>query len=90
MSVEIVKNEVEHSLFVKARRELRLTGALRLLSFDENYVLISTAQGDVEISGQNMQVEGFDPDAGCVLVSGEVCGINYIDESPKKKKKLWG
>ena len=24
-----------------------------------------------------------------VLISGDVCGINYLDDLPKKKKRLW-
>lgn len=89
MSVEISKSDSEHSICVIARREAKLSGVIRLVSFDENYVVLSTAQGEVEISGQNMQVDSFDPNDGSVFISGEINGINYIDDAPRKKKKLW-
>lgn len=90
MSVEFSKSGSEHSIYVLARKEAKLTGVTRLVSFDENYVVLSTAQGEIEISGHNMQVDGFDPIEGSAFVSGELSGINYIDEVPRKKKKLWG
>ena len=89
MSLEALQKDAEHSVHLISRKELKIVGVLRLVNFDESYVVMSTSQGDVEISGQTLQVDAFEPDSGVVLISGDICGINYLDDLPKKKKRLW-
>jgi hypothetical protein len=36
-----------------------------------------------------MKIDALDLESGLALISGEICGINYIDDSPKKKKHFW-
>jgi hypothetical protein len=36
-----------------------------------------------------MKVDALDLEAGYALISGEICGINYIENQSKKKKHFW-
>lgn len=89
MAFEIEKKNSEHLLSLVDRKEIKITGVSRIISFDDSYVMLSSILGDIDVSGRDMKVDALDLDAGYALISGEICGINYIEDSPKKKKRFW-
>lgn len=89
MSFEIDKKNPVHSLSLVERKEIKITGVNRIISFDDSYVMLSSVLGDIEVSGHDLKVDALDLDTGYALISGEICGINYIDDSPVKKKRFW-
>jgi sporulation protein YabP len=89
MAFEIEKKSAEHSLFLFDRKEIKITGVSKIISFDDSYVMLSSVLGDIDVSGNNMKVDALDLESGYALISGEICGINYIDDSNKKKKRFW-
>ena len=89
MSFEIEKKNPEHSLSLASRKELKISGITQIISFDESYVLLSTVMGEIEISGRELKVDALDHDTCYSLIRGEINGINYIDDSQKKKKYFW-
>ena len=90
MAFEIEKKSAEHSLFLFDRKEIKITGVSKIISFDDSYVMLSSVLGDIDVSGNNMNVDALDLESGYALISGEICGINYIDDSNKKKKRFCG
>lgn len=89
MSFEIDKKFSEHSLSLTSRKELKITGITQIISFDNSYVLLSTVMGEIEIIGKELKVDALDLDACYSLIRGDICGINYIDDSQKKKRCFW-
>ena len=89
MAIEIEKKNAGQLLSLVDRKEIKITGINRIISFDDSYVTLSSVLGDIDISGSNMKVDALDLESGYVLISGEICGINYIEDSPKKKKHFW-
>ena len=89
MSFEIDKRISEHSLSLTSRKELKITGITQIISFDDSYVLFSTVMGEVEVVGKELKVDALDLDTCYSLIRGEICGINYLDDSQKKKKSFW-
>ncbi len=89
MAFEIEKKNAEHSLSLIDRKEIKITGVSRIISFDDSYVTLSSVLGDIDVSGRDMKVDALDLESGYALISGEICGINYIEDSTKKKKRFW-
>jgi sporulation protein YabP len=89
MAFDIEKKSSEHSIFLVNRREIKITGVIRVIAFDDTYVTLSSALGDIDVSGNDMKIDALDLESGLALISGEICGINYIEDSPKKKKHFW-
>ncbi len=83
------KPHSEHSIELTARKSLKVCGVDQIISFDENSVILSSALGELEISGYDLNVDALDLDRSYASVSGEICGINYIDEQMKKKTRFW-
>lgn len=84
------KPQSEHSIELIARKSLKVSGVDQIISFDENSVILSSSLGELEISGYDLSVDALDLDRGFASVSGEICGINYLDEGMKKKTRFWG
>jgi sporulation protein YabP len=84
------KPRSEHSIELTARNSLKVSGVDQIISFDENSVILSSSLGELEISGYDLNVDALDLDKGFASLSGEICGINYIDEQMKKKTRFWG
>ena len=89
MAFEIESKNKEHSVSLVERKNIKITGVTKVISFDDTYVLLSSLMGDIDVSGRDMKVDALDLESGYALISGEICGINYIDDSPKKKKRFW-
>lgn len=90
MAFENEKNNIEHSLALVGRKDLKIHGVNQILSFDDISVVLSSTQGEIEIIGSALNVDALDLEKGYASISGEISGINYIDEMPKKKKRFWG
>lgn len=90
MNMSIDKERQDHSVTLVSRNNLKITGVLQIISFDDSSVVLSTVCGELDIDGTSLNIDALDLDRGCASVSGDVFGINYISERPKKKKRLWG
>lgn len=90
MNIGIDKERQEHAITLVSRNNLKITGVLQIISFDDSSVAFSTVCGELDIDGTALNIDALDLDRGYATVSGEVFGINYISERPKKKKRLWG
>ena len=77
MAFEIESKNKEHSVSLVERKNIKITGVTKVISFDDTYVLLSSLMGDIDVSGRNMKVDALDLESGYALISGEICGINY-------------
>lgn len=80
----------EHSFTLTGRKQMLILGVLSVLSFDESNVVLVTSCGEMEIDGNSLVVDSLDVQKGVVSVAGEVCGINYLNDKPKRKRRLKG
>ena len=84
------KDQNEHSITLVSRRELKITGVIQIISFDDASVALSTVCGELDIDGSGLNIDALDLDRKYAAVSGEIIGINYISDHPKKKRRFWG
>ena len=66
-----------HKLTLDERKNLTMTGATEVISFDENTVVLRTGLGTLIIQGQQLQLKNLTLDGGNVAVEGEISGLNY-------------
>lgn len=70
-----------HKLTLSERSRLTMTGVSEVVSFDENAVVLHTAQGTLVVQGQGLQLKNLSPEGGQVAVSGTVTALVY--EEPR-------
>ena len=69
--------QLPHSLKLDERKKLAVTGVTEVVSFDEENVVLRTAQGTLVVQGQGLQLKQLTPEGGNVAVAGQVSSLVY-------------
>src|SRR5699024_447713 len=81
------QTEQEHTVTVKNRKNLEITGVKEVDSFDNEEFLLETVMGYLIIRGQNLQLKNLDVSDGVVTIKGKVYELSYVDEHHQEKAK---
>lgn len=84
------EREREHSLAVRDRRDVTVTGVSEVLSFDETLVRLVTSCGLLNLEGEELRVRTLDLGSGTVAVTGRLNGVLYEfppSEEPAPRKR---
>ncbi len=68
------------------RKTLTLDGVSHVGSFDEEYVVVFTSLGEVNIEGEGLKIENLSKERGEILISGKITAIYYQDRTKGKKR----
>lgn len=68
-----------HSLALKDRRHLAVTGVTRVISCDEGAAVLETPLGNLTIGGQELQVSELSVQSGQVQLSGKIEYMQYAE-----------
>ena len=69
--------EMAHHVILEEREQLSISGVEEVESFDENTILLTTAQGALEIQGEGLHIEKLSLDGGDLRVEGRVNALLY-------------
>lgn len=73
--------EKSHHIILEEREQLVVSGVEEVESFDENTILLTTAQGALEIQGEGLHIEKLSLDGGDLKVEGRVNALLYGEEN---------
>lgn len=79
---------IPHKITLSERKRLIVTGVSEVTSFDESIVQMETAQGSLQIHGQELRLKNLSPEGGQLEVSGQVEAMIY--EQPRRKGGFFG
>lgn len=68
-----------HKVTMVDRDRLEITGVDEVESFDENSIIMSTAQGQLVVRGEGLHIEALSLDGGALKVDGRVESLTYED-----------
>lgn len=74
-----------HSLILKDRKEISLTGVTDVDSFDENSIVAYTDFGELTIGGNNLHISTLNTETGELSIDGEISSLNYLDNRPRSE-----
>lgn len=72
-----------HSLIMKDRNELSLTGVTDVDSFDDTSIVAYTNCGELTINGTELHISSLNIDNGELSVDGNISSLVYLDNKPK-------
>lgn len=75
--------QMPHSLALKERKTLTMTGVTEVVSFDENAVIVNTDLGRLTVQGQQLQLKTLSVEGGQIAVEGNIAALQY--EEPRQK-----
>lgn len=73
----------EHSLQLKQRRKLSITGVTEVISFEDTAIVLQTSTGDLIVQGQELKLKTLSQEGGQVSVEGTVSALIY--EQPRQE-----
>lgn len=76
-----------HTVYMENRRELKITGVLQVIAYDEYKVVLRTDFGKMTISGRNLVAGQMSTENKTMELSGEV---NYIQYQANRGKSESG
>ncbi|MBO4848332.1 MAG: sporulation protein YabP [Clostridia bacterium] len=76
-----------HSVHIDDRGLITVTGVTDVGSFNESEVVLMTQDGGMLIEGGELHITKLDLAEGQVIVSGEICAVEY-DDPPEKRGSL--
>ena len=76
--------EAAHHIILEEREQLSVSGVEEVERFDENTVVLSTAQGGLEIQGEGLHIEKLSLDGGDLKVEGDIDSLTYEDSGREK------
>ncbi len=72
-----------HSVLLKDRQELHLSGVTDVDSFDETGIVAYTDIGELSVGGENLHITKLSLETGELLVEGKIRSLIYSDEAPR-------
>ena len=69
--------DMSHHVILEEREQLVISGVEEVERFDESSILLTTAQGELEIQGEGLHIEKLSLDGGDLKVEGTVNALIY-------------
>ena len=87
--VKEISSNLNHSFSVSERKNIIISGVVKIDSFDDEEFLLETVQGYMNIKGDELEVVKLDTYQGNVTIKGRIDSITYIDENSKKESSMF-
>ncbi len=82
-----INNKVNnHTLFLRDRRELAITGVKNIRSFDSLEFLIETNLGMLHIVGHSLVLGKMDTEGETLEIKGNITSITYLQKETTTEK----
>lgn len=72
-----------HNIILENRRTLHISGVEEVSVFDENYVVMKTVMGELEVRGEGLHVAELSVGSGELYVEGKIQDMSYREEAGK-------
>ncbi len=82
-----IKFNKKHTISINNREDIKMTGIIDVLSFDEELVICQSDIGVMVLKGLNLHVNKLDLDNGVLELTGYVLGLQYEEEHILSKNK---
>lgn len=71
----------KHNIIINDRQNIKITGVLDVISFDEEMVVAETEMGIMILKGINFHVSKLDLNNGDLVIDGEVYSLLYEEKN---------
>lgn len=82
---QVQKSNIIQNLILESREKLNISGALDVLSFDDQIVIVQTHLGLLTVKGEDLRISKLNIDSEEVIVDGTINSMSYSDKNIEKK-----
>ena len=76
-------NTAPHRVPLDGRDRLTVSGVEDVDRFDENEIIMNTAEGALIVTGENLHIDKLSLDGGELHVDGRIDALSYEDAGPR-------
>jgi len=73
----------KHSLIIENREKLIMNGVQKVISFDDETILLQTNLGKISIKGENLHIDSFNNEVGELSAKGKINAVIYMSNLSK-------
>lgn len=84
------KTEIKQVVLLENRNKITVDKVINVAHFNDDYLELSSSAGDIGIEGENLKIEELSQDNGKIVVTGNITGFFYKQNSKEKKGILSG
>ncbi len=77
----------KHNITINNREDVKMTGIVDVLSFDEELVICQSDIGVLILKGVNLHINKLDLDNSILELSGYVTGVQYEEDHVLRKDR---
>ncbi len=67
----------EHSVNIKAKKSIEISGVTNVVGFDSESLVLDTTEGRLTIEGRELAVNDLSVSGGKISASGEIISLEY-------------
>ena len=75
------KNRKTHNVVLYNRRQMNVSGVIRVDNFNENIIVLITEAGQMTAEGLNLHISKLSLETGDMNIDGDITGIFYSNET---------
>ena len=80
-------DSVSHDVMIYGREKAEMTGISDVVSFSDESITLTVANGDMTVEGEQLKIDSFDSKSGRLTVNGRINALVYFDETRQKSKR---
>ncbi len=84
--INVQKSNIIQNLILESREKLNISGALDVLSFDDQIVIVQTHLGLLTVKGEDLRISKLSIESEEVTVDGKINSLSYSDKDVEKKE----
>ena len=79
--------KMAHSLTLEGRKRAKLSGVMAVSCFNEQEIILETAEGELALLGEGMHIGQLNLKDGQLDVTGEIAGLEYSEKTTGKERR---
>jgi len=69
-----------HNVVISNRRQMTVSGVIRVDNFNENIIVVITEAGQMTVEGVNLHISKLSLETGDMNIDGDITGLLYSNE----------
>ena len=86
----MTQEHLPHTLQLKERQQLTMSGVTEVVSFDDGAVVLQTSLGTLVIQGRELKLKTLSLEGGQVAVDGQIAALIYEEPRQDRWRRLLG
>ena len=78
---------INHSLTLEGRRKAKVCGVAAVSCFNDQEIVLDTAEGELALLGENLHIEQLNLEDGRLEVTGSISGLEYSERAAGREKR---